>query len=174
MLQGRLFGRVYGFAMLSLSKKTDYALIALAYLAERSGRTASAREIAEVRSLPAALLMNIMKELQQQGMVRSLRGTKGGYQLAVDPHAVSLHELILALEGPVRLIECAAESGGCEHETLADADDCRVSGRCAVQAPLQALHYKLVRFLQDVKLADIILPGRRIDVPVEMVGRERE
>ncbi|HWE95267.1 MAG TPA: Rrf2 family transcriptional regulator [Tepidisphaeraceae bacterium] len=158
--------------MLSLSKKTDYALIALAYLAERPGRTASAREIAEARSLPAALLMNILKELQHHDVVRSLRGTKGGYQLAVDPATVSLHELILALEGPVRLIECASEAEGCEHETLDEADDCRVSGRCAVQAPLQALHFRLVRFLHDVKLADIILPGRRIDVPVEMIGRE--
>ena len=60
--------------MLSLSKKTDYALIALAYLAERPGRVASAREIAAARNLPAALLMNILRsprrEAQDGGIVK--------------------------------------------------------------------------------------------------------
>jgi Rrf2 family protein len=154
--------------MLSLSKKTDYALIALAYLAEHPGRTASARQIADERGLPAPLLMNILKELQHGGIVRSSRGTKGGYQLAVDPASISLHKMIIALEGPVRLIECAPER--CEHESDEEEHACRVSGRCAVQAPLQALHHRLVRFLQDVSLADVILPGRRIDVPVERIG----
>jgi len=154
--------------MLSLSKKTDYALIALAFLAEHPGRTASARQIADERALPAPLLMNILKDLHHGGIVRSSRGTKGGYQLAVDPASVSLHEMIIALEGPVRLIECAPDD--CRHETDEEAQECRVSGRCAVQAPLQALHHRLVRFLQDVTLADVILPGRRIDVPLERIG----
>jgi Rrf2 family protein len=158
--------------LLSLSKKTDYALIALAYLAEHPGRTASARQIADERALPPPLLMNILKDLHHAGIVRSSRGTKGGYQLAVDPASVSLHKMIIALEGPVRLIECANDN--CEHETAAEAEECRVSGRCAVQAPLQALHHRLVRFLQDVTLADVILPGRRIDVPLERVGLRGE
>src|ERR1700728_2713904 len=120
--------------MLSLSKKTDYALIALAYLAERPGRVASAREIAEARDLPAALLMNILKELQHHGLLRSTRGVKGGYEIAVDLAAVSLHQLIVALEGPVKLVECAGESAACQHENDSEATACRVRGHCAVQA----------------------------------------
>src|SRR5882724_6620780 len=108
--------------MLSLSKKTDYALIALAYLAERPGRTASAREIAEARNLPSALLMNILKELHHHGIVQSIRGVKGGYQIAVDLKAKSLHDVVVAMEGPVRLVECAEESGTCHHESAADED----------------------------------------------------
>jgi Rrf2 family protein len=154
--------------MLSLSKRTDYALIALAYLAGHAGQTASARQIAADRGLPAPLLMNILKDLHRVGIVQSSRGTKGGYQIGIDPAHHSLHDLIVALEGPVRMIACAPEP--CEHHMVADADDCRVSGRCAVQAPLEALHYRLVHFLKDVKLADLILPGRRIDVPVEKLG----
>ena len=145
--------------MISLTKKTDYALIALAYLAERPGRVASAREIAEARVLPTALLMNILKELQHHRLLRSTRGVKGGYEIAVDLAAVSLHELIVALEGPVRLVECAEPSAPCQHETPGEATTCRVSGHCAVQAPLQALHERLVRFLGDVKLCDVVLPA---------------
>ncbi len=145
--------------MISLTKKTDYALIALAYLAERPGRIASAREIAEARNLPAALLMNILKDLQHHGMLRSTRGVKGGYEIASDLAAVSLHDLIVALEGPVKLVECAGESGVCDHATGAESEACRVSGHCAVQAPLQALHHRLVRFLEDVRVADVVRPG---------------
>jgi Rrf2 family protein len=142
--------------MLSLSKKTDYALIALAYLAERPGRIASAREIAEARNLPAPLLMNILKELHHHGVLHSTRGVKGGYELAVDTANISLHELIIALEGPVRLVECVDQPAPCHHDTPGEEDACRVNGRCAVQAPLQALHHRLVRFLRDVKLSDVL------------------
>lgn len=145
--------------MLSLTKKTDYALIALAYLAERPGRVASAREIAEARNLPASLLMNILKELQHHGLLHSTRGVKGGYEISVDLAAVSLHALIVALEGPVKLVECAGDSAACQHETDNDTNACRVSGHCVVQAPLQALHNRLVRFLGDVRLADVVLPN---------------
>ena len=145
--------------MISLTKKTDYALIALAHLAEQPGRVASAREIAEARGLPAALLMNILKELQHHGLLRSTRGVKGGYEIGVDLASVSLHELIVVLEGPVRLVGCVGEPPACHHDTDSDAHACRVSGHCAVQAPLQALHERLVRFLRGVRLADVVRPG---------------
>ncbi len=111
------------------------------------------------RHLPAALLSNILKELHHHGLLHSTRGARGGYELACDASAISLHELIVAMEGPIRLVACAEEAGACEHETPGDADACRVSGRCAVQAPLQALHHRLVQFLKRVKLSDVAPRG---------------
>jgi len=146
--------------MLTLSKKTDYALIALGYLAERAGGTASAREIAAAYNLPTALLANLLKDLQGEGIVTSLRGTKGGYRLSTDPHTISLYQIVRITDGDVHTTECS-----CTADTL-----CRVSELCPVQRPLQAFHHKLVKFLKDVKLSDLILPGHRIDVPVELVG----
>jgi len=154
--------------MISLSKKSDYALIALAYLAERPGLVASAREIADARNLPAALLMNILKELQHHGVLRSTRGAKGGYELSADPSRFSLHELIVAMEGPIRLVECAGDAAECRLVT--ESDTCRVAGRCTVQGPLQALHQRLVHFLKEVTLADVVKPCTRIDVPTASVG----
>lgn len=152
--------------MLSLSRKVDYALIALAHLAERRGRAASAREIAEAYDLPLALLMNIMKELQQLEVVRSLRGTKGGYLLAIDPAAMTLYDLIVGLEGPVQTTDCVPSTDATEP----DGCNCRASLRCPVQAPLRALHERLVGFLRQVRLADIVHPAR-IDVPLAMLGQ---
>src|SRR3954469_11808548 len=76
-------------SMLSFSRKTDYALIALAHLAGRAGQTASAREIAETYRLSVSLFIKILKVLQHKAIVRSVRGVKGGYQLEVDLHSFS-------------------------------------------------------------------------------------
>ena len=150
--------------MLYMSKKTEYALVALAHLAEQPGRVASAREIASSRGVPPALLMNILKNLQGHGILRSTRGVRGGYQLDRDPNSLSLHELIA-------IVDCApgAAEGDCGcQDAVRDAAGglsfARVAGS---QGPVQALQFKLVRFLQEVRVADLILPGRRIDVPVE-------
>ena len=134
--------------MLCLSKKIDYALVALAYLAERGdgGSVASAREIAEVNGLPLPLLMKILKRLHRQGVVTGTRGVKGGYRLIRDTDSLSLHDLIAIVE-----------EGDAMH-------------RRHRHGPVQALQYRLVRFLRDVKLSDLVIPGRRIDVPLELLA----
>lgn len=162
--------------MLGLSKRTDYALIALSYLVERPGRFVPAREIAEAYELPQALLMNLLKSMHQKGLLRSTRGTKGGYQLEQSPDKLTLFDLIQLIEGPIRMTDCmtpATEPEGGNGTCGTDAcstQDCRAKRLCPVQAPLWALQHKFVQFLKDVKLSDLIVPGRRIDVPLELVG----
>jgi Rrf2 family protein len=150
--------------MLCISKKTQYALIALGHLAEQPGRVASAREIAEVHALPAALLVNILKNLQGHGLLRSTRGVKGGYRIARDLAELSLHDLIA-------IVECEGHSADGDCGCLEQAQDVtRDLGRnrpTSPHGPVQALQFKLVRFLREVRVADLVLPGRRIDVPVE-------
>ncbi|MEX0887341.1 MAG: Rrf2 family transcriptional regulator [Phycisphaeraceae bacterium] len=88
--------------MLSLTRKTDYALIAAAYLADRHRRgqgPASARTIAEAFDLPRPLLMNVLKSLSQEGLVSSTRGAGGGYELAADPARLDLLTVARAVEG---------------------------------------------------------------------------
>jgi Rrf2 family protein len=137
--------------MLCLSRKTEYALLALGYLAERPGRVVAARDLAGDYGLPTAMLMNILKTLQQHRLLTSRRGMHGGYVLGADLERVSLYDLIRMIEGKVE--------AGCDHQR----------GRGSAEAPVAALHFKLMRFLHDVALADLVLPGRRIDVPVEVL-----
>lgn len=152
--------------MLCISKKTEYALVALAHLAEQPTGVASAREIAEKRSLPAAMLTNILKNLQQHGLLRSTRGVKGGYRIDRDLAAVSLYELIA-------VVDCAGHGTpdggdcGCRDHVQHVASELELARVASSQGPVQALQFKLVRFLKEVRLADLVLPGRRIDVPVE-------
>ncbi|HET6249892.1 MAG TPA: Rrf2 family transcriptional regulator [Tepidisphaeraceae bacterium] len=136
--------------MLVLGKKTDYALISLAWLSEHDGRYVSAREIAQANGLPLPALMQILKILHQNGVLKSTRGVKGGYQVAACLESLSLlslSQMLTAAEG-----DQAAEKMN-EHPEH--------------QLPLQAMRQKLSRFLQDVSVSQVIRPGRRIDVPIE-------
>ena len=150
--------------MLCISKKTEYALVALGHFAEIAGRSASAREIAASRSVPQALLMNILKNLQNHGLLRSTRGVKGGYRLERDLNTLSLYELIA-------IVECVGQSVqtdcGCLDHVRDAANDLELARIAGSGGPVQALQFKLVRFLKEVRVADLVLPGHRIDVPVE-------
>jgi len=154
--------------MLCLSRKTDYALIALSYMAGRQGQVCSAREIAAAYALPLPLLMNILKTLHRKGLLRSTRGTKGGYGIAAHLDAASLYDLIEVLEGGVKTRRHAFLG------VHSDSGHRPISNFQPTDAPVRALQYRLIRFLKDVKLSDLLLPGRRIDVPVEMVRFERK
>jgi Rrf2 family protein len=146
--------------MLCLTRKTDYSLIALGYLAERQNRVVSAREISRAFDLPEALLMNILKKLQGKKILSSTRGKHGGYRIAADLDQISLYELIRVLEGKVE--------AGCDHDELPTS-----SRHGWKPAPIRAIHSKLMRFLHEVTLSDLVLPGRRIDVPLEALSSAR-
>src|SRR4051794_23260368 len=97
--------------MLNLTKRVDYGLIALTHLALHREKRLSAREVAQVYGLSQPLLANVFKELARLGFVRSVRGTKGGYELAQEPREIPVGRLVESLEGPVRLTECIGSDG---------------------------------------------------------------
>jgi len=167
--------------MITLSRKADYALVALAYLGEARQRgegAVSARLIAERFKLPGALLMNILKDLARVKLVRSTRGASGGYTLACDPVRVTLLDVVLAVdEKHEPLTPCA-----CDHDALPilGQASCHLTDDCPVREPIQRLHRRLQRFLAEVTLADLI--GSRVNVAADEIqitpgpggnGRER-
>jgi Rrf2 family protein len=92
--------------MLKISRLTDYGLLAAVYLARRPGAVVSAREIAEFYHLPVPMITKVLKTLQQGALVQSHRGVGGGYSFDGDAEAVTLGQLLDALEGPWDLVEC--------------------------------------------------------------------
>ncbi|MBX3396475.1 MAG: Rrf2 family transcriptional regulator [Phycisphaerae bacterium] len=135
--------------MFALTRKTDYAIIALAHLAQNRDRLCTAREIAEKFRVPTALLMNVLKTLSQSELVRSIRGAKGGYSLAKSPDAVTLSAIIQAIEGPIRFVQCS------NHSPMPDPV-CELSELCPVKLPIQRIQARLENFLLQVTLAEIV------------------
>ena len=134
--------------MLSLSRKTDYAIIAMSHLAQHPDEVCGAREIADQFRIPVALLMNILKGLCRGEMVASTRGSKGGYRLAVSAEKITLADIIANVDGPMRFAQCAVHGDD-------EPCSCDITQTCPVMKPVQNLHKKLERFLQAMTLADI-------------------
>jgi Rrf2 family protein len=151
--------------MLSLTRKTDYALLALTYLAGAGQAVVCAREIAERFAVSPALLMNVLKQLSASGLVQSVRGSHGGYALARPAAQITLAELIDATEGPVRLAPC---QGGPDKGAVSLCD---LGPQCPIHEPLSWLHGRLLGFFRNITLAELVGPGGRT-LPPELVSPE--
>lgn len=138
--------------MLSLTRKTDYGLVALAFLARcwrQQAGPVSAAQIAETHGLPRALLMNILKQLAHARIVTATRGAAGGYELADAPQRISLHAVATALEGSPGLVQCA-------DGLPIVGQTCALEHDCPVRQPLRKLHHRIQAFLKETTLEDLL------------------
>src|SRR5260370_21822802 len=101
--------------MLRLSKKADYALMAMTRLAVKtesggpSAPSTSAREIAEQYDIPIELMAKVLQRLVRVGLLASTQGTRGGYTLGRSPAEISVVDVIEAIDGKVTVPACSTE-----------------------------------------------------------------
>jgi Rrf2 family protein len=137
--------------MLRLSKKADYALMAMKHLALRSDLaspgaqgSSSAREIAEQYDIPIELLAKVLQRLVRRGLLASQQGTRGGYQLARTPGQISVADVIQAVDGPVTVTACSTEEGSCEQ-----------FAKCNVRDPLWRVRERILSALGECTIAEL-------------------
>jgi Rrf2 family protein len=131
--------------MLRLSKKTDYALIALKDLAsDPPGTSMSAREIAARFDIPVELMAKVLQRLASRGLLVSHQGTRGGYRLTRPANEVSVADVIRAIDGPVMLTACSDEDESCDQYS-----------KCNVRDPLWRLNDRIVESLSSFTLAEL-------------------
>ena len=107
--------------------------------------------------------MNVLKTLAQCGLVKSVRGVRGGYTLAVPAEQITLATLVEAVEGPLRLVRCVS---------VADEEDehCELVDVCPIRIPVRKLHEKLHEFLDNVTIAELASEGHYVGL--QLSGRE--
>ena len=134
--------------MLRLSKKADYALIAMKHLAVRgdagSQGASSAREIAEQYGIPIELMAKVLQRLVRRGLLLSHQGTRGGYHLARTPGQISVADVIQAIEGPVTVTACTTDEGQCEQYS-----------KCNVRDPLFKVRERILAALGECTIAEL-------------------
>lgn len=136
--------------MLRLTKKADYGLMALKYLAEHSDVTAlSAKDISEAYHIPPQLLAKILQRLAKVGLVKSHAGMNGGYALAKDPRHISAFEVIFAIDGPLFITSCFTHEGNCD---LTDS--------CTIKEPLARVNETISSVLKNIHVSDLVEEGR--------------
>lgn len=138
--------------MLRISKLTDYGIVLLVRFAQApGGTTLTAREMAAATELPLPVVSKMLKSLASADLLASHRGSRGGYQLTRQPEAVSVAEIIEALDGPIALMECVIATGICEQES-----------HCGLRSPWQRINRAVHSTLTQVTLAELAadLPPR--------------
>jgi FeS assembly SUF system regulator len=131
--------------MLRLSKKADYALIAMKHLALRDGQgSSSAREIAEQYSIPVELMAKVLQRLTQRGLLSSQQGTRGGYQLARGSETISVADVIQAIDGPLTVTACSAIN-----------ERCGQFATCNVRDPLWKIRERIVTALATCSVSEM-------------------
>jgi FeS assembly SUF system regulator len=108
----------------------------------------SAKSLAELLKMGPATVSKIMKMLAAQGLVGATRGAEGGYRLLKAPEAVSVVDILVAMEGPVAITECTLSGHRC-----GQAHDCGVQGHW------QRMNQVIMEALSQVSLADLTKPS---------------
>ncbi len=135
--------------MLSLTRKCDYALLAMVELAHCDAKLASARGIASVIGVPLPVLTNVLHLLVQCGLVASRKGAHGGYALARGPDDINLADIIDGVEGPGRLTMC------CAPEIDDSEEDCTLTDSCRLKRPIRKVHEGIREYLCGVSLSEL-------------------
>jgi Rrf2 family iron-sulfur cluster assembly transcriptional regulator len=138
---------------MKVSTRGDYACRALLSLSlhdDDSGPT-SVRDIAERTGLPQPYLEQILLALKGAGIVRSKRGVGGGYVLAREPSAITLGDIVSAVDGPIVVGDFGEphQDGACDHE-----------GQCVLLAVWAGVGDEMRRLLDALTLADVAAMAR--------------
>ena len=117
---------------------------ALAVLARRHGRgPTQVREIARAETLSAKYLEQLLGRLRAGGLVTSVRGARGGYQLSREPQAITVREVLVVLEGSLAPVGCVEPNDGACDEAA-----------CTAHAVWVGLHETVLTYLGSYTLAD--------------------
>ena len=128
-----------------ISTKGRYGLRALLVLARNFGQGPTlASGIAAQEEVSPKYLHALLNSLRTAGLVRSVRGSGGGYMLARSPNEIRLDEVIIALEGPIELVDC-----------VGSPEICKRSATCPAHKVWTQLSDDLHRGLKRLTLADL-------------------
>ena len=138
--------------MLRISRLTDYATVILASLG--GGALASATDIALRTHIGLPTVSKLLKELQHAGLVRSVRGAHGGYQLAKPATELNAADIVDAVEGPVALTECSNSAG-----------QCGIEATCQVGHGWQRISLAIHHALREVSLEELVRREGSVKIP---------
>ena len=131
--------------MLRFTKRADYGLMAIHYIAVHEDRGAvSAKRIAEEFAIPQELLAKILQRLAKQRLILSQNGPKGGYVLARRSTEITVGQVVRALEGPINIVEC-----------LEEASECPQMARCTLRRPVRKIQAAISQMLDTMSLAEL-------------------
>jgi Rrf2 family protein len=141
--------------MSMLSTKGKYGLRLLMHLAERLGQgPVDLRSIAEAEGIPEKYLSKLAARLVSAGILRSVRGAYGGYELALSPDEIDVLSVVEVLEGRLSLVDCRDSPGTCR-SGAGRAASCPRSQGCEARNLWNGLEETMRAYLSARKLSSL-------------------
>ena len=123
--------------MLKISRKVEYALIALRHLQGlKKEELASAKELEDSYGVPKELLA-------KKNIIDAVKGPRGGYRLAIDPESMRLTEFFEVIEGPMGIMDCYFDSG------------CEQLDGCTIRTPINRINDSIRTMFNNMTLAEV-------------------
>ena len=129
--------------MLKLTRKLEYALIALRYMQDKRDTFISAKEIADMYLIPQALLAKILQQMTKLNYIKAAQGPQGGYRIRKGLTEISLTQFVEDLEGPFGIVNCSISS------------DCIQLNNCNIRMPINKINDNIRSIFNDIPITDI-------------------
>ena len=134
--------------MIILSKLADYGVIVATHLAAFPDRQVTAATIAAETRLPQATVAKVLKALAHARLVTAARGASGGYRLARGARAISVAEVVAAIDGDIGLTQCSVH-----------VEECARTSYCPTRPHWAAINRAVGEALSAVSLDAMLTPA---------------
>lgn len=131
---------------MQLNITTDYAIRTVLYLANRS-KLASSSEISSAMKIPQNYIVILTRRLREAGILRTVRGKDGGYALNRNPCDITLYEIIVIMEGTLKINRCLEPDHYCSYQA---------TEHCPVREKYQALQHLFEDFLTGITMESLL------------------
>ncbi|SNR34634.1 Rrf2 family transcriptional regulator [Paracoccus sediminis] len=137
-----------------ITQKMKYALKAMLVLGDEAARPApealTIEGIARRSDTPKRFLEQILLELRNAGMVRSIRGRSGGYLLSKRPGDISISELLRLIDGPIAPLPCLSR------RAYQRCEDCRDEAACRIRKVFAEIFWSYLILIESLTLEDML------------------
>jgi FeS assembly SUF system regulator len=142
--------------MIRVTKLADYGIDLLTHVASGpKGSVRTARDLAAQSRIPLPTVSKILKSLAKRGLLASHRGVSGGYALARPAEAISVADVVTALDGPIAVTECLEQDSACGHE-----------GVCGIRTNWQRVNDVIREALAGLSIAEMARPRFSFPAPL--------
>jgi Rrf2 family protein len=129
--------------MLKLTRKLEYALIALRHMQDKKDTFISAKEMADMYLIPQELFAKILQQMAKLNYIKAAQGPRGGYRMRKDLTEISLTQFIEDIEGPIGLVDCTINS------------DCVQLDNCNIRMPIKQINNNIRAIFNGIRIDDI-------------------
>ena len=130
--------------MLKITRKVEYALIALRHMQlKQSEELTSTKEIATRYGVPQQLLAKTLQHMARDGIIEAVQGPAGGYRVATNLDQISMKDFFEKLEGPLGMMDCYFDS------------DCIQFGSCNIRVPIQRINDNMRNLFSQMSVQEV-------------------